>query len=103
MGIVTACQATPTPPAPSAPGIVVAITDEACPNIGVQVGQQVTWTNQDTRDHVVRDSPAAGEGQFASGTLQPGDSFAFTFLQSGTYTYLCSLDGTVTGTVTVQP
>jgi len=102
-GFLTACQSTPTSPVPSAPGIGVGITDETCPNAVVQVGQQVTWTNQDTREHIVRDRLAQGNGRFDSGTLQPGDSFAFTFLQSGSYTYECSVDGAMTGTVTVQP
>jgi len=80
----------------------VAITGDLCPTIVVNVDQQVTWTNQDIREHIVRDKPAQGNGQFDSGTLQPGDSFAFTFPQEGAYTYECSTDGTMTGIVMVQ-
>lgn len=102
-GFLTACQSTPTLAPQSVPGIGVGITSESCPNVVVQVGQQVTWTNQDTREHIVRDKPVEGSAQFDSGILQPGDVFAFTFLQVGSYTYECSEDGSMTGTVTVQP
>jgi len=104
-GILAACQSssTPTLAAPFAPGISLGITDDTCPGVGAQVGQQVTWTNQDDREHIVRHKPAQGTSLFDSGTLQPGDSFAFTFLQPGVYMYLCSEDGDTLGTVTVQP
>lgn len=102
LGLLTACQSAPTLAPSSSPGISVGITSDTCPNIVVQVGQQVTWTNQDSREHIVKDMPAEGNGQFDSGTLQPGDHFAFTFLQTGIYTYVCSADATTTGTVTVQ-
>lgn len=102
-GFLVACKSTSSLAPPSAPGISVGITDDACPNIVVQAGQQVTWTNQDSREHIVRDKPAAGDGQFDSGTLQPGDSFNFTFLQPRSYTYDCLEGGATTGTITVQP
>ncbi len=84
------------------PGISVGITNGLCPVVIVEVGQQVTWTNQDSREHIVRHKPAQGDSQFSSGTLQPGDSFAFVFLERGSYVYECSPDGETTGTVTVQ-
>lgn len=102
-GTLAACQPTPTLAPASAPGIVVGITDDICPGIGVQVGQQVTWTNQDDREHIVRDVSTKEGSLFASGILKPGDSFAITFTQAGTYTYECSEDGDRTGTITVEP
>jgi plastocyanin len=102
-GFLVACQSRTPLATPSAPGINVGITGEGCPNVVVQVGQQVTWTNQDSREHIVRDKPAEGNAQFDSGTLQPGDTFAFIFSQAGSYTYACSLDGALTGSVTVEP
>ena len=102
-GFLSACQSTPSLATSSAPGINVGITSDTCPTVVVLVGQQVTWTNQDSREHVVRHKPAEENGQFDSGTSQPGDSFAFTFPQPGSYIYECSVDGAMTGTVTVQP
>jgi len=102
-GFLSACQSTPSLATSSAPGINVGITSDTCPNVVVPVGQQATWTNQDSREHVVRHKPAEENGQFDSGTLQPGDSFAFSFPQPGSYIYECSVDGAMTGTITVQP
>ena len=102
-GFLSACQSTPSLATSSVSGISVGITSDTCPNVMVPVGQQVIWTNQDSREHIVRHEPAEGNGQFDSGTLQPGDSFAFTFPQPGSYIYECSVDGAMTGTVTVQP
>ena len=100
---LVACQTKPTLIPPSTPGISVGITSEICPSIVVEVGQQVTWTNQDTREHIVRDRPIKGNSLFGSGMLLPGDSFNFTFLQPGRFTYECSMDGSETGIITVQP
>ena len=101
--LLAACRSTPSLATPSAPGISVGITSDTCPNVVVYATQTVTWTNQDNREHIVRDKVATGNGQFDSEPLQPGDSFSFTFPQEGIYTYECSMDGTMTGTVTVQP
>jgi len=102
-GLLVSCQSTPTLAVQSTPGISVGITDDLCPNITVQAGQQVTWTNQGRREHIVRDVTVAGESQFDSGILKPGDFFGFTFPQPGSYTVACSEDGDLTGTITVEP
>jgi hypothetical protein len=101
-GLSAGCQSTPPLADPSMPGISVGITNGLCPVVIVEVGQQVTWTNQDSRAHIVRHKSTQGDSQFSSGTLQPGDSFAFGFLERGSFVYECSLDGEITGTVTVQ-
>lgn len=102
MGLLASCQSVPTLASPSAPGISVGITSDGCPLVEVQVGQQVTWTNQDSRDHIVRHTPDEGNSQFDSGILGTGDSFAFTFTQPGEYAYACSLNGGAVGVITVQ-
>ena len=101
-GLLSACQSKPQLAKPSTQGISVGITSDTCPNIIAQAGQQVTWTNQGSRDYIVRHNPVEGNGQFDSGTLQPGDDFTFTFVQSGEYRYICSADGSMTGIVTVE-
>jgi len=84
-------------------GIGVGITEDLCPNLIVMVGQQITWTNQGTNEHIVRDITIDGDSQFDSGSLQTGDTFAFTFSQPGSYKYECSTDGSVVGTISVEP
>jgi len=100
---IGACQTKPTLVPQATPGISVGITSKSCPSIVVEVGQQVTWTNQDSREHIVRDRPIKGDSLFDSGLLLPGDSFSFDFLQPGNFTYECSTDGVETGMITVQP
>ena len=105
IGLLVSCQskATPTLAAMTEPGIGVGILDNQCPSIIVKAGQQISWTNQGTREHIVRAKSVAGENGFASGTLQPGDSFAVTLPDPDTYKYDCSEDGSLTGTITVEP
>jgi hypothetical protein len=103
IGSLVSCQSTPTLATPSGPGIGVGITDENCPSVTAQVGQQVLWTNQGNQDHIVNAKSVEDESQFSSGSLKPGDSFGFTFSQPMSYTYDCSEDGSMTGTITVEP
>jgi hypothetical protein len=102
-GLLASCQSTPPLATSSAPGISVGISDDLCPSVSVQVGQQVTWTNQGSQEHIVRDKAVESKSQFDSGILKPGDNFVFTFLQPASYTYDCSADGVLTGTITVEP
>jgi plastocyanin len=70
------------------------------PNITVAPGTTVTWTNNDSAPHTVTATDPAGA--FDSGTLQPGQSYSFTFTQPGTtYAYYCAIHPSMTGTVTV--
>jgi plastocyanin len=63
----------------------------------VKVGAKVTWTNDDTVAHTV----TADTNSFASGNLQPGGSFSFTFTRAGTYAYHCSIHPSMHGSVVV--
>lgn len=94
-----------TPPiATSYPsGIGVGITEDLCPNVIVNVGQQITWTNQGANEHIVRDITIEGSSLFDSGPLKSGDTFAFNFLQPQSYKYECSTDGSLIGTISVEP
>ena len=80
------------------------ITNKDCPSVEVQPGMQVACTNGDEAARVVQaDALSDGSRKFDSGELQPGDSFMFTCTEFGSYTYQCSTDGTVKGTITVKP
>lgn len=63
----------------------------------VKVGAKVTWTNDDTVAHTV----TADTTSFASGNLQAGGSFSFTFTRPGTYAYHCSIHPSMHGSVVV--
>ncbi len=63
-------------------------------------GTRVTWTNRDDIPHTVTD--AAGQRAFRSSALDTGDAFSYTFTQSGTYHYFCSLHPRMEGTVVVK-
>jgi plastocyanin len=43
----------------------------------------------------------ADTNSFASGNLQPGGSFSFTFTRPGTYAYHCSIHPSMHGSVVV--
>ena len=64
--------------------------------IKVNVGDTVTFTNNDTTTHTVTSST------FDSGELAEGQSFKRTFDTAGTYDYHCSLHPFMTGQVIVQ-
>ncbi|HVB61022.1 MAG TPA: plastocyanin/azurin family copper-binding protein [Ktedonobacteraceae bacterium] len=61
--------------------------------IEVPVGAVVTWTNKDSAFHdvVLPRSMIAQNVQTSSGKLGAGQSFTYTFLQPGTFTFYCSL------------
>jgi hypothetical protein len=105
LGLLVSCQsnATPTLAELTGPGIGVGISDDLCPTIAVKVGQQISWTNQGRQEHIVRAKSVQGESRFESGSLHPGDSYAVTLAEPDTYQYDCSADGSLTGTITIEP
>jgi plastocyanin len=66
--------------------------------VTIKAGESVTWTNQDSANHTV----VADKGEFTSGDLANGATFAFKFDTAGTYAYKCSIHPSMTGTVIVQ-
>ncbi len=64
----------------------------------VKAGTTVTWTNNDTTTH----RPISDTGVFDSGDLAPGGTFSFTFNNTGTFPYHCSIHPYMTGKVIVQ-
>ncbi len=63
----------------------------------VGVGSTVKWTNDDDTDHTV-----TGDG-LDSGTLEPGDTYEYTFNEEGTFEYTCEFHPTMSGSITVKP
>ena len=66
--------------------------------ININVGDKVTWTNQDGAPHTVTSDSA---GVFDSGQLGMGQSFAFTFNSAGSFPYHCANHSFMTSTVNV--
>ena len=64
----------------------------------ITVGDTVTWMNNDVQAHTATGSG----GAFDSGTLNPGQSFSFTFTTVGSFAYTCNFHAEMTGTITVQ-
>ena len=67
--------------------------------VTIQVGDTVTWTNNDSTAHTA--TSADDEGLF-DGEMAPGASFSFTFTEAGTFDYICELHPEMEGTVVVE-
>ena len=68
-------------------------------DIEVAPGTTVTWTNQDSAPHTVKDN---GELFPESDELAKGDTFEFTYDTPGEYPYICGIHQYMKGTVTVS-
>ena len=99
----------PTAEVTNAPGSAVPGCEETneCfipADVTVDVGGEVTWTNDDTAAHTitagtVEDGPT---GPFDSGLVITGSAFTFKFEEAGTYPYYCIVHPWMAGTVTVS-
>ena len=75
----------------------------------IHVGQKVVWRNDDSVPHTTTSGSCSGNTctpmpGWDSGTLNPGQSFSFTFNTAGTFTYYCRIHGAMMqGTVRVMP
>lgn len=73
--------------------------------IFVNVGDVVEWTNHDSSVHTVTSgSPKAGaDGIIFSDLMQPEEVFAFSFDESGSFSYYCTVHPWMEGLVIVKP
>lgn len=95
-------QKTETPTVPSASGgSVINISGyKFDPNaLTVKKGTTVTWTNNDGTTHTVT-ADVKGDAP-ASGAINKGQSFTYTFGTAGTYGYHCSIHPSMTGSIIV--
>jgi plastocyanin len=65
----------------------------------VGIGQTVTWRNESLSQHTV----TSVDGQFDSGAMSTGSSFAMTFTKAGTFDYTCTIHPEMKGSVLVLP
>lgn len=71
--------------------------------VTVDVGEQVTWSNDDTAAHTVTSGSAADgpDGIFDSSLFMAGTTFSNTFDQEGVFNYFCMVHPWMQGIVTV--
>lgn len=62
------------------------------------VGDTITVSNDDSVGHTW----TAQDGEFDSGTIDPGGSFEFTFETEGEFEYFCSIHPQMSGSITVE-
>jgi plastocyanin len=65
----------------------------------VKPGTKVTWTNDDTNIHDIKDTSPLNTP--VSQELSKGETFAITYAQPGSYSYVCGIHPYMTGTVEV--
>ena len=74
-------------------------------DVSIDIGGEVTWTNDDTAAHTVTSgSPEGGpDGLFDSSLFMAGSTFSVKFdgYEPGTYDYFCMVHPWMVGTVTV--
>ena len=93
--------ATPAPAPISGTAYVVIKNFSFIPsNVKIKKGTKVIWVNNDTTTHTIVADAGTGVGM-NSDKLTPGDSYAYTFPNAGTFTYHCGLHPSMIGTVTV--
>lgn len=66
--------------------------------VTVQVGETVTWSNQDGVPHTA----TADGDSFDTGNISGGSSASQTFATAGSFPYHCEVHPNMTGTVVVQ-
>ena len=66
--------------------------------ITVSKGTTVTWINHDDVPHTV----VSSDKKFKSRALDTDEKYSFTFSDSGTYGYFCSVHPVMTGKVIVK-
>jgi plastocyanin len=105
--VVAGCSssevATTTPPAPATTGgpnqyrVVMESFAFTPAELTVPVGATVTWVNRHAANHDV----VADDGTFASPLFGTGETYSFTFTESGQYPYRCSIHPSMRGTIIV--
>jgi plastocyanin len=88
--------------APAGDAPVQIVNFQFTPNtLTVKPGTKVTWTNEDTTVHSIKDtSPLATP---VSQDLAKGNTFSITYEQAGSYSYICGIHQYMSGSVTVAP
>ncbi len=95
---VTTPEENITPTEQPTTNIDISNFDYSIPNLVINAGDTVTWTNLDSVDHTITSDSG---NELDSAIIAAGQTYTHTFLTPGTYTYHCSIHPEMTGTVTV--
>ncbi len=71
------------------------------PQISIQKGGTVTWTNNDSVAHTVTDD-LKNVGGPDSPSIAPGAKYSFTFDKTGSFQYHCTFHSSMRGTIVVK-
>jgi plastocyanin len=89
-------------PEPSQGEIALSIESFTLPDLTVEAGATLAWTNLDGAPHTVTSgAPGNESGEFDSDTLSRGDTFRQSFGQAGSFAYFCSIHPSMTATIMV--
>ncbi len=93
-------QASNAPMQPAAPSTTVDVTIKNFAfnpqTVTIDKGTTVKWTNEDDTTHKIKSDT------FNSDYLNKGNTYEFTFTNSGTYPYSCAIHPSMTATIVVR-
>jgi plastocyanin len=98
VGVLSGCTQQQSPPPVTTNTITIKNFAFDPTPLTVKVGANVTWTNEDSTSHIVKED----NGLFESSTLANGQSFTFTFTIIGIYNYTCAIHSSMKGKVIVE-
>lgn len=70
-------------------------------NLTVSVNTTVLWFNDTGNTHTVNSND--GSGELNSGSIGARKTFSHRFESAGTFSYVCAIHPSMTGTITVEP
>ena len=85
---------------PKTPAVSIKNMQFTPATLTIKVGQTVTWTNDDDRDHTV--VSADGGKTFKSDNLSRKETFKHKFDKKGKYPYACAYHPRMKGTIVVE-
>lgn len=86
------------PPPPPDPSSLPPNAPAPAPAPNLPVGTTILWYNIDSVDHTV----TARDNSFDSGRISPNETFEYTFQQTGTLEYYCTIHPGMTGIVSIE-
>ena len=86
------------PPPPPDPSSLPPNAPAPAPAPNLPIGTIIVWYNNDSVTHTV----TARDNSFDSGNLSHGDTFQYTFEQSGELEYYCRIHPSMVGKITIE-